>query len=80
MMSKERAQYILQNTGKYGEFRWAFESPLHCEPYFTGFQPTRNAIHEDGITPAEFEFVRCVWQLMAPTKSFFDAVKAIAEM
>lgn len=77
-MTKERAQYIIKNEGRFGTLRWAFESPLMKPPFFTG-EPIRQEIHQDGITPTEWEFAKCVWILMDGTKSFYDAVKAIAE-
>jgi hypothetical protein len=69
-VTKQRAQYVLERKGRFGELIYAFRHPFLGE-----HTPTR----VDGITEKEDEFIRAVWSLMDGSKSYYDAVVVIAE-
>lgn len=76
-MTPERARYILANQLAYGALRWSFPSPLARPPYYTG-ELNNLPICEDGITPAEWEFAKMMWDFSPPQHSFYDVIQAIS--
>ena len=69
-MTKERAQYVLDNSNEFGEFHFAFKHEFRNANY----QPVRG-----GITEAEDAYIQMIRSIMNPNKSYYDAVMAIAE-
>lgn len=70
-MTQDRAQYIIKHYIPCVGLRFRF----HNE--FTGKDARQ--ICEDGITEQEHWQIHLVWSLMSSNKSYYDAVKAIAE-
>lgn len=68
-MTKERAQYILDNPYDRFFLRFAFRHDYLS----TG------AICADGITKEEDEYIKMIWSMMDGSKSYHDAVVSIAE-
>lgn len=66
-MTALRAKYVLDNSikiaGNFGGFYYAFDSHL---------------MREDGITREENEFIMMMLEMMDGSKSYYDAVVAIA--
>lgn len=67
-MTKERAQYILDNP-VYGDFRYAFRR--RCDH-------RSKIIHVDGITEEEDRAIKKLWRSMPGSTCYFDAVQHIA--
>ena len=78
-MTKDRAQYILANTGRHDTLKWAFPSPIEAPPYFTGSNPLRTPICEDGITPAEWIYIKALWDFMPDNFSVHNVIEQIAK-
>lgn len=69
-MTSERARYILETRSDLHGCRFAFPHEFVREG---------TALHEDGITREEDEYIKQIWMLMGQDKSYYDAVCAIAK-
>lgn len=68
-MTRERAQYILDNP-VYGDFRYAFRRK--CDH-------RSKILHVDGITEQEDREIKAVWRSMSGSSCYYDAVQQIAK-
>lgn len=67
-MTKERAQYILENP-VYGDFRYAFRRK--CDH-------RSKPLYSDGITEEEDREIKRIWRTMPGHTCYYDAVRRIA--
>lgn len=77
-MNPQRAAWLLDNTGRWDELKWAFRSPLYDPPKYLGAQRS-HPIDPNGITREEYNSVVTVLNMMGQNHcSFFGALELIA--
>lgn len=69
-MTRERAQYIIDNQFPFGGLRYAFR--MRCDE-------NRTTVYPDGITVAEDAHIGCVWDTMPGGACYFQALLRIAK-
>lgn len=69
MMTKERAEFILSNRLRGGDFPMAFVE---------AYRGPWAQVYEYGITKAEDRYVRQVWSTQPGSTTYYDALARIA--